>query len=862
MELKRYQQNTLAALKDFLSRAKYEAPEKAFAECQDAAGYRREYRPLKELPGVPFVCMRVPTGGGKTLMAAHMPGLSVDFLEREHPLVLWMVPTDVIRTQTLTTLRNPDHPNAKALADDFGDGVRVFDITEFADLRRQDVVDKTCIFVATFASLRVTNTAGRRVYAHNENFEPHFGWIPEEARSGMEKNEDGSVKFSFANLLRFLHPLVLVDEAHNNKSALSAETLSRFSPSAILEFTATPAASSNVLYKVSASELKAEGMIKLPIELTENVSPEETIASAIQRRNGLEEEALKGARYIRPVVLFQAETKDREWTVERLKSHLLKEEGIPEREIAVATGAQKELSGVSLFDRDCPIRYIITVEALREGWDCSFAYVLSSLAKVSSATAAEQFLGRVMRMPYVTRQASAALNKAYAFVNVNAWHDSVERIRDQLVSMGFDDAEAAENLEYKETSPSIFHPQMMTFMLSSEPLNFTYNFGMMDAKVEKNPEGGYTASVKVWASEDVQYVLDYAENVLPKEDREAVRKAAEHLSCVPLPMGPAKASPSQKGEPFFVPRLCLDLGGGAAEVVEESSFLPDGFDILSTSPKLDNFYYHEETKTYELDIRGSRLFGSRIEEHQVDTYEAVSLFRTEWTEPALVSWLNVRTRQDDVSFSDMNQYILRVLDFLRHERHMDFSAMVRLRYQLAEALRDTIAMNRKAAVHTNFERTLFGSDDAKLCLSSPMSFMVYPVKSCYHGHYHFQKHYFPLVGDMNGEEEIVAKTLDASPKVAFWVRNLERQPLYAFWLQTSTDKFYPDFVAKLTDGRILVIEHKGGDRISNNDSREKAALGALWERLGQGTCLFLMSQKTDEKGRGIMQQIEEKIAFQ
>ena len=43
--------------------------------------------------------------------------------------------------------------------------------------------------------------------------------------------------------------------------------------------------------------------------------------------------------------------------------------------------------------RDCPIRYIVTVEKLREGWDCPFAYVLGSVGNVATETAVEQLLG-------------------------------------------------------------------------------------------------------------------------------------------------------------------------------------------------------------------------------------------------------------------------------------------------------------------------------------------------------------------------------------------------------------------------------------------------------------------------------------
>jgi type III restriction enzyme len=120
------------------------------------------------------------------------------------------------------------------------------------------------------------------------------------------------LNFSFVNLLNFHKPLVIVDEAHNAKSDLSIEVLNRVNSACIIEYTATPAKNSNVIYSVSAAELKAEEMIKLPIILSEHNSPQSAITAAIQTRKKLEDIASKDKDYIRPIVLFQAEDKGKE----------------------------------------------------------------------------------------------------------------------------------------------------------------------------------------------------------------------------------------------------------------------------------------------------------------------------------------------------------------------------------------------------------------------------------------------------------------------------------------------------------------------------------------------------------------------
>jgi type III restriction enzyme len=81
-------------------------------------------------------------------------------------------------------------------------------------------------------------------------------------------------------------------------------------------------------------------------------------------------------------------------------------------------------------------------------------------------------------------------------------------------------------------------------------------------------------------------------------------------------------------------------------------------------------------------------------------------------------------------------------------------------------------------------------------------------------------------------------------KVKHWVRNLERR---GFWLPLANGKFYPDFVAELTDGRVLALEHKGKVYATNGDSKEKCNVGELWEKVSDGKALFLMT--VVEKGK-------------
>jgi type III restriction enzyme len=77
------------------------------------------------------------------------------------------------------------------------------------------------------------------------------------------------------------------------------------------------------------------------------------------------------------------------------------------------------------------------------------------------------------------------------------------------------------------------------------------------------------------------------------------------------------------------------------------------------------------------------------------------------------------------------------------------------------------------------------------------------------------------------------------------MRHLQREPKLSFWIQTSSDKFYPDFLAKLKSGNVLVVEYKGLNLATNADTKEKERLGKLWEERSGGECFFEMIKGPD-----------------
>lgn len=453
MELKRYQQKTIEELRKYiLEMKKYDTEKTAGvtfmimrSDAQD--NYPKEYHWVPEIGRSPFVCIKVPTGGGKTLVAAHSAGIIFkDYLgERsDRGLVMWFVPSDAIKKQTLDTLRDRNHPYREVLDERFHDTVKIFDLSEAKAMKKDDLINNLCIVVSTLSAFRRTDKEWLKAYQDNGALMPHFEGLNAADFDFLDKDKEGEIKYSLANLIKLYNPLVIVDEGHNVQTELSFEMLKGLNPSFVLEFTATPKGQSNVLVNISAKELKKEKMIKMPIYLANKTPWQETIYEGIEKLRDLEKCAKKiKGEYIRPIMLLQAEQeieKANRVYVDKIKNFLIQDAKIPEEQIAIQTSKRKELPEMKkLLSKLNPIRYIITVNALREGWDCPFAYVLVSVSNLGARLSVEQTIGRIMRLPNAEEKVDSALNSAYIFAATNNFSQASEAVIKGLQENGYED---------------------------------------------------------------------------------------------------------------------------------------------------------------------------------------------------------------------------------------------------------------------------------------------------------------------------------------------------------------------------------------------------------------------------------------
>ncbi len=492
MSLKEYQKTALQAVRTFLDllceqRQKNEAGhetddywvDKAWDKVRTGRTYMRRKNGLGE--PLPTFCLKIPTGGGKTLLATKVIDLVNRHYRRQQTgLVLWIVPTTQIYNQTLKALKDRDHPYRQQL--DVSSAGKTLVLEKNTGFKPQDVRERLCVLLLMLQSANKQTKEQLRMFRDSGGFDRFFP--REDDACAQEKllaevrnldtfeSESGvwgkQAKTSLGNTLRRLRPLIILDEGHKAYSQGAKKTLEGFNPSMIVELSATPPKEANVLVEITGQALNAEEMIKLDLNIHNkaSVSWQDTLLAAIEHRASLEakardHEAQTGA-YIRPICLVQVERTGKEQRqaglihAEDVREYLLCHPAISAEKVAVKTSARDELKEVDeaggLLSRECPIRFIITKQALQEGWDCSFAYVLVILTNPSSRSALTQLVGRILRQPYARKTHVPALDESYVFCFQRRGSDLLQEVREGFGLEGLQGLEGRVKVDAEERS--------------------------------------------------------------------------------------------------------------------------------------------------------------------------------------------------------------------------------------------------------------------------------------------------------------------------------------------------------------------------------------------------------------------------
>lgn len=800
------------------------------------------------VPRVPHICVKVPTAGGKTFIACNAIKTIFDAFAYDKPkAVVWLVPSITILDQTIKNLKDSNHPYRQKINSHFGNKVEVFDKAELlqgSGFNATSVKEQLNIFVLSFDSIRTANKEGRKVFEQNgslQSFEALLG-----------KDEE----ISLMKVMQYLNPMIVVDESHNAETDLSVDMLKEFNPCFILDLTATPRKNSNIISFIDALDLKKENMVKLPVIVYNHQDKTEVINSALQLQKRLElqaiEEEKKGGKYIRPIVLFQAQPKngaaflnaeEEKSNVQKLKEKLI-ELKIPAEQIKIKTANINEIKGIDLMSAACEVRYIITINALKEGWDCPFAYILASLADKSSAVDVEQILGRVLRQPYVMKHNFPLLNLSYVLTASSKFLDTLDNIVKGLNKAGFSDK------DYKLADPA-----MLEEAKKQDPLQQLTVFPTTETPTEDITSDIDTTRISTPSETELPSTTVSEIEKTAIEQNEAFEKTvsemeANHTTALPNEIQQLVKTYSikdifrEQAEQINLPQFYLkvpanDLFGKKEEELPlEKENLLDGFK-LSQQPT-DIVFDNISSELYKVDLDETkkehtptfiRLDGEVKE--SIMTYILDPLRKDSRVNNFTKRLEDLLGKMDPIPQVEIKKYISRILEDFTDEQFNDLAAN---EYTYKDKIKFKIVALSEQFAEKKF-KDLLDTDKVFIKPSFTLPKSISPGDTAKD----ITKSLYEKEGSMNGFEERVINEIGNMTNIAFWTRNIERK---GFRINGFVNH-YPDFIIQTKSGKTILLETKG----DHLDAEQKIRLGSLWaSKAGNNYRYFMVYERRTVDG--------------
>jgi len=863
MELKKYQKDVIADLDSYLDKLTVcNSASKAYEEFWHTKGIGigpdgvPAYQNI--LPGVPTLCFKVPTGGGKTFLACNAIRPVFDALPpRKAQAVVWLVPSETILTQTIKCLKDTSHPYRQKIDVLFSSRVEVYTKQELLNGQNFNptaVREQLSIMVLSYDSFRGRSKDVLKAYQENSNLASFAASMPKSSQP--IENADETALFQVINML---NPLVIVDESHHATSTLSREMLVNFNPCFVLELTATPRSESNIISYVDAAALKAEHMIKLPVIVYNRQRPDDVYIDAIDLRNSLEklahQEELNTGKYIRPIVLFQAQPRGKEesLTFEKIRNTLIAL-GVPAEQIAIKTADINELRNVDLLSRNCPIRYIVTVNALKEGWDCSFAYVLASLANKTSQIDVEQILGRILRLPNAKSNQQKPLNMSYVLTSSNNFQETIKAIIKGLNSAGFSEKDCRASAdEQTTTAPTQLSltsatPEQPTQIVQPEPPAAHDEDDVPEINVEaaRQTLESRQHEENSQPSDKTKLMLDEAEQAGSVYDN-ALREKHENPSTGNLPddlMSKVKTYPMKnefKAEaeelliPQFFKKIPETIFTQGREALLEKEMLEEGFTLKGKSYDIDFNQIEDEVRKIDIEQDSStpKAFNLSSEELLYFKKSFSNLPEPQQRELCRDLLLKQLNKLDSIKTAELKDYVESIVGTMNRS-HLEAFETSNASY--AYKIKKKIMGLLEDHCQRTFSRWL----DKEHIVCKPSHKLlpeIHPDRKTDVG-----GSLYTAEEEMNSLETEIVSSLTALENIQWWHRNSARN---GYFYINGFIKHYPDIMVRTKRGKLILIETKG-QHLANDDSRMKLALGKAWEKAaGSSQFRYYMVFKED-----------------
>jgi type III restriction enzyme len=800
MEFKRYQERAIKEVGDYLQKLVQHKDERYPAQAAwDDLEIPVSYKPRRNGAGkdLPTFCIKVPTGGGKTLLATQVLGLIYRTILKERNgagLVLWVVPSDQIYKDTLRRLRDRNDFYRVSLEASLSRRIEIWEKQEVARLTPGQLALNLNILIIKLQgtnrqdkeSLKFFRDSGGNIVAHfPPEDEPDKHRALKEKIPNLDMVEDNPTagrflaKSSIGNLVRMCEPAVVLDEGHKWTSPLARKTVEGFNPRIVVELSATPPKDeANVLVRVTGNELLDEEMIKLPMNIAGSNQRhwKDVVTVARDRKEQLAAKAIEHYEatgvIIRPIVLVQVERTGKEQRgagyihSEDVKEYLIERVGVKEDAIAIKTSEKDDLEGrADLLDEDCPIEWIITKAALQEGWDCPFAYILVALSESSSARGMTQLVGRVLRQPYQKKTPFTDLNESYIYCQKRSAQEIAREVKRALEEEGYEGAAAS------------------TVDLSS---------GQRPVEVQK-------AKIRKG------FLIHYKQ---PFEGK------------------------------IFLPRFCVKTSR-TYEALDYYRHLLSEVDVTSFPySQIDWDFTEDLTKAKDRYWRITLGTGlEELESHEIGNYQddasvkawIVSTLDFYWFSAKQLHYVVEMVCERLLSIKDK----IALVKFLLREKIEGF--IQRHTDDMTKAVFENLYSNKRLCFYLECVEGRFEiPSEVEIRLKNARKLRNPDTDEP------VQKNLFDFVAnDLNEYEKRVALYIDQHPQVLWWYRNLVGEGNFAIQGHRRSP-IYPDFVVQKgnaegnhVEAKVLVVESKGAHLKGNEDTTYKRYLGKIFQELGQ-----------------------------
>lgn len=836
MKEKVYQTEVLADLKSFLDQLrKTNDLRKAFR--QHWLNKKRPVDPDKHQtklmhpynnsisPNIPNVTLKVPTAGGKTYIAAKALPLIFDYMSQEQPYVVaWFVPNDAIREQTLLNLSTPGHFYHDALLTSRRPVVVEGKEEALMGTRLSptEVEENLTILVLSAQSFATNERDDLLSWRQNSAFyqwEGHYHY-------NTEEKIEGANEMSLIQWLAWQRPVCIVDESHNFGSEMRTEMLRFLNPSFILNLTATPQPESNIISFVDAGKLKKESMVKLPVVLYNMETVNDVIANAILWQKTLERHAIQaqehGDRYIRPIVLLQVEPRrngQENANCELVRQTLLDNKipaGWIKRKLAEPLN---ELKNINLMAKDCEVRFIITVNALKEGWDCPFAYILAALSNRNSPIDVEQVIGRILRQPHAEASSDPLLNESYVLTSKHDFYAAAEAVIKSLQNCGFS------RRDYKMPKKNLTEPKEKED-IKQKPFNGNL-FGQEEPGGELNATSDGVAQrlasnqnnsteMEILANESSeQYQQEAGQNrqnidIEPMSNEYIMRQEVSNIAReIRIPL-------------FSVENTDKDKYSQSDHIPLTLEMLNSGFRLQDQDTIID--FNDSQTGVTSIDLKDSGDGQFTPKRTSVNKTTLNSLRQTfasytpEQKKNQLSKAIADKLKYNCIKYNHLIDYINRALGRCESEQMNDvFEAQAKTALTFKKKIDDLLEMYRWKQMKNKLQ-------SREISMNCYWSFpeRIYVASawdSIENSLYVAEEHASPF------EEQIMSLIVEQG-NVLFWHRN-KQNTKHTFTIN-GFKNHQPDFIVVLDTYDVLLIETKG-EHLLNEDSKRKMELGRLWE---------------------------------